>query len=224
MKLPVVPVLLLVNLALALAIAWLWADPARYTWVAPAALAPDAGTLTVDAPAPEAIDLARYRETVDRPLFAPDRRPPAHSVASAESGPAATDPFADLRLFALFDAGQGREGAIVATGGVTRRVRAGDKVGDWTLEGVDGREAIFVNGDETRTVALPRALLPGAAAADASSASAQPGEAQPAPPQRTEAPPPGAGARSARDRVRERIARNNVHRIQNGLPPEPLPE
>lgn len=223
MKTSISSVLIGVGLLLAVVLAYLWSDPARYSWEAPAALAPDAQTFKPASQPASPIDLGRFRETVERPLFAADRRPPPPEQKAGEPAVAAADGLAGARLLALIDAGGKRGSAVVVAEGKIRRVRFGEKLGKWTLERAEGRQAIFVADGETRTLALERAWGLAAAAADPSAGGAPVAE-RPAPERPAAAPARPGGMKTAQDRVRERIARNNVLRIQNGLPPEPMPQ
>lgn len=136
-------------------LAYLWIDPAtgqlvQHAWARPAPVKPDLPGLEQR---PEAswprVDAGAFGAMIERPLFAVDRRVPPPPKAAGE---APADPLDTLRLVGVFS-GE-RAGVIADVGGRTRRVQVNDKVGDWTLNAVEQRDAVFVRGDEKRTVQL----------------------------------------------------------------------
>ena len=142
-------------LSAAAAVAYLWLDPqtgeARpQVWSRPPLVKPDLPTLDKrpDVLLPAA-DPSSYVAMLERPLFAVDRRPPPPPKVVVEPPP---DPLNTLQVVGLFS-GQ-FSGVIANVEGRTRRIKVQDKVGDWTLEAIERRDAVFVRGDEKRTVGL----------------------------------------------------------------------
>jgi hypothetical protein len=223
--------LLAVNLALAAALAFLWSDSDRSRWSEPEPIKPSLDEAVVASPA-ESADVSRYRETIERPVFAATRRAAARSEAGSEGQPA-VDPLKDVRLLGLYGA-QGRGGVVVSHSGKVQRVAFGGKIGDWTVAGEEGRGAALVRGDGER-----RQLLL-ALNTDAPSAPTAPGEVEPAEPAPAVSAAPPAGRSSARTaaaqrstarqagvededarrkRLQEMTARINARRAERGMPP-----
>jgi hypothetical protein len=80
MSLAPVRLLLLLSALLAGGLAWLWFDHAgamrNVTWVAPAPLNPALGKVASAQPGAAVGNPTQYLAMLERPLFAPDRRPP----------------------------------------------------------------------------------------------------------------------------------------------------
>ncbi len=241
MKASPITVLGVLCIVFALALAALWSG-AGGRWEPPAAVLPDLAVPEAEKTAAVAAD--HYQAILDRPLFAPSRRPPpAAAVADETGGQPAPDPFRDVRLYGLFDSGQ-TGGAIVSIGGAKpKRVHFGEKIGDWTLRSINARELVLSRGDnngtgaETRTLRLawavssqkPSAPAPEspASAAPAQGAAAQSAAAQAAAAAQTSAPaapasaPPAALTPQQRieEIARERLIQRNKLRAEHGLPP-----
>lgn len=212
------PLLAVLDLALAGALAWLWFTPdgklRDVRWQPPQPVPPaiaDAKPL----PAPD-VDVARYVATVERPLFVPSRRPPPkpQDVAAAPPPP---DPLPNIRLLGLYgnaDAG----GMIASVDGKVRRVRVGDTVaGRWTLQKLGTNEAVVARDGEERTVALVRNSGP---AAETVAAADTAGAAPAAAPARQAT---AANSEADLERRREQVRRMNAARARRGIPllPEP---
>lgn len=189
--------LIALNLVLVAVLAALWlapGTPARWRgWQAPAPQAPTLddvrAAVLLDNPAAS----AAYPGVLARPLMSPSRRPQA---AAAPDQPAAEPPTAidQLKLLGIV-AGPALNGAMIGHDGQARFVRRGERVGDWTLDALAGREARFVRGDERRSIELPVAHGAAAAAQKGAPAAqaAAPADASPA-----ATPAPSAGAAQAR--------------------------
>lgn len=201
----------LLNIGLALALAWLWVDetgqPRPQVWAAPAALAPGA---TAAAAAPTAAvpgNPAQYMAILDRPLFAPDRRPPPPPEPPAPPPP--PDPFATLVLYGLF--GSGDTGGLLANiDGRLRRVRLGERVGEWVFKSIQGRSVVFANGDTERSLTLVPQL--GARKPPAANNLAPPSGVPGFPPDRQ------AQMQADQEAARERLRRRNEILQKAGLP------
>lgn len=229
---------LALNVTLVAALAWLWHDEQRLRWVEPAALAPSLDDV-VTAEAAEPPEVSRYRETLERPLFAATRKiAPKRDPAEAE---AAADALKDVRLLGTYGAGN-RGGIVVVRGGKVERLPVGSSIGVWKVAGEDGRGAALVNASGERrrldlalnTVApAPPAATPakaadkdGAAPAAAaaeqgrSSISAQPAtEAPGATPAVVQAPAAAPNTVDVEALRKQRLERINARRAQRGLPP-----
>lgn len=231
MRVNAILAVLALNVALAVALALLWSDEARRRWAEPEALPPSLQEVAA-APAPETADVSRYRQTIERPLFAADRkRAPLRDPA--QEAQAAVDTLKDVRLLGTYGTGQ-RGGIIVVSGGEVRRVAIGESIGGWkVVAGGEGRSAELARGSGERrklelslNSAVPTsAPLPGKAGAPAEEAQSP----APVPPQapaaqpRAEAASPDATSAdvAARDEQlrKERLARINQRRAARGLPP-----
>lgn len=171
MKFTPLATLAVFNLVFASGLAFLWHDAAHVRWAEPTPVPP---ALDNDLPTekPQPAEIARYRETIERPLFVASRRPAPPPSAEGESRQDA-DPAKDLRLLGLYALGN-RGGAIVEHGGKIQRVPFGQKIGGWTVAGAAGQRASIVRGNGEKRelqVALVNTPLPAAATA-ASSADA----------------------------------------------------
>jgi hypothetical protein len=223
--------LLAANLALVAALAFLWADSDRFRWSEPQRIQPSLDDTVVASPA-EPVDISRYRETIERPVFAATRRAAPRSEAGNEGKPA-VDPLKDMHLLGLYGA-QGRGGVVVSNSGKVQRVAFGEKIGDWTVAGEEGRSASLVRTDgERRQLHLAlNAATPSAPATADDGKAAEPAPGAAAVPSAGRDPArASAGRRSVtrqagaetedarRQRVQEMTARINARRAQRGLPP-----
>lgn len=142
------------------ALAWAWLRPASPlhapAWVAPEPVAANLDDLrgALLRIHPEA--RRDHPSIAERPLFTPGRRPPA----PAASQPAAPPPIAldKVRLLGILT-GPALNRVMAEVDGATRVLAVGDRVGDWALTSIKGRDVAFAKGDERRTLALPDALL-----------------------------------------------------------------
>jgi len=210
------------NLALVALLAWLWLTPQgelrNLRWVPPEPVRPalaDAPPLPVFE-----IDVNRYVATLERPLFAPTRRPPPPPQAAA-SAPA-VEALPDIRLLGLYGGG-GAGGVIASVDGKVRRLRVGEAIAGWSLKEVRGNELVLARGDETRSIELKRST--GAEPPPVATAGGQPAGAG------TAAAPAAGGAATAAqaahkqdiERARQQVRRMNVLRARSGMPPLPEP-
>ena len=177
------PMLLAVPVVLALALAalWLGLGPAAAwrQWQAPEPQAPNlddvkAATLGFNPAAG-----AAYPQVLERPQLNPARRPQAAASAVPEAAPPTAIEEAKMQGIV---AGATLTGVFLEEKGEARFVRLGEKVGDWTLQSIQGRDILFKRGSEERRIELPYAR------ADTAPQAGQP----PAPPaaNRRGAPPP----------------------------------
>lgn len=161
------------NLGLLGALAAFWwrlAPP----WQPPPPLLPDPATLAPPVLAHAPLDAAVVQAIAERPLFAAGRRADAGDAAADAGG---TDAARDIRLLGLLGSGE-RSVAIVSSGGRTRRVRQGEQLDGWTLQGNDGRSARFTRGEspsrELQMVHAPQPAVATPAATPAASAATPP--------------------------------------------------
>lgn len=235
MRLNAIAAALLVNVALAGGLALLWSDEQRVRWAEPAAVAPAIEDMA-PAPAAELIDVSRYRETLERPLFVATRRIGPRKDAAGEAE-AAADSLKDVRLLGTYGAGE-RGGIIVVSGGKVQRLAVGERIGGWRVAGGgEGRSAELVRADGQRrqlelalnnvAPAAPAAAKGGAADAAPVPAAeqARPAEAAAAATsQRGGAARAGSRGRSAEratspEERQQRLDRINQRRAARGLPP-----
>lgn len=203
--------LLLLILLLAAGLAWMWFDQhaqlRNLAWVAPKALPPD-----IKVPVgPPKVGLiagdASFAAILERPLFAPDRRPPPPPPPPTRPPP--PDPLANIQIQGIFFGANA--GIIARVEGKMRRVKINETIGPWTLKSIDGRVVTFGQGSESRQLRLSYARLD-APVAQAVAASA--------PPAKATVPAPGAAnlPRNSQDEVRDRLQRRNELRASRGLP------
>jgi hypothetical protein len=179
--------------ALALLLAALWLGPgplARWrVWSPPPAQAPqlDDAQAAVLRGLPGAT--AAYPAVLERPLMQPSRRPEAAASAAVADAPPPTA-IEQVKLQGLLD-GRALTGVMLEEQGKSRFVRQGEKVGDWTLAAIEGRQAVFTRGDERKRIDLPFAHLGKGAPAQPAAAA---GNAVPAPAQAAAAAAAAGGA------------------------------
>ncbi len=211
--------LLLLVALLAAGLSSMWIDENAHlrgvAWHAPKALSPDI-KLPVGPPrgGSGASDASLYAAVLERPLFAPDRRPPPPPAPPAP--PAPPDPLADIQIHGIFVGANA--GILARVDGKSRRIKLDEKIGPWMLKRIDGRDVTFTQGQESRKVRLAYARLD-APVPPAAKPSAQPASASAAPPRGA---PGAAGAvnlpQKVQDEVRERLMRRNALRASRGMP------
>lgn len=198
--------LLLAAITLAGGLAWLWLNEQGQLknthWVAPAAIAPDLSASAMAPVSTAAGDPSQFAGILERPLFAPDRRPPPPPAP-----PPPPDPFANIQLLGIFSGSNA--GILARVEGKVRRVKIGEFVGSWSLKSVEGRDVTFAQGEDTRALRLSYARIDTL---------------------NTQAPTPGGGALSSgatpaasaaanqQDEARETLRRRNQARAAKGLP------
>lgn len=195
--------LLILILLLAGGLAAMWFDKhgkmRNVTWIAPSALRPDITTpkqATATASAP-----AVYAAILERPVFAPDRRPvPPPTVAPP-------DPLANIQIMGIFSGTNA--GILARVDGKVRRIKVNEMIGPWNLKSIDGRAATFTQGEENRQLNLAYARLDTLTTQAAPSATRTPvNTAQDA----------AVITQNHQDESRERLRRRNEIRAARGLP------
>ena len=207
---PVRTLLLLMVLA-AGGLGWLWFDEAgnvrNVRWVAPAPMAAGIASKTVAPTAGStAANPAQFLAVLERPVFAPDRRPPPPPAPPTPPPP--PDPMANIQILGVFSGANG--GVIARVDGKPRRVRMNESVGSWTLKSIEGRDITFAQGGEKRQLRLLYSNL-GVAAVQAPAASAAQASGG-------QAPSAMAAQQSQQEENRERLRRRNEIRAARGLP------
>jgi hypothetical protein len=154
MKRYISQILIGVNLLLAGVLVSLWVDGQGKLrgvhWVAPTAVRPDFSR-QLDLPSAQTTDeVAAYIAILDRPLFSPTRRPPPPPAVVVAPPP---DPLANVQVVGLF-VGTTGGGIIARVDGKMRRLGLNEKIADWTLQRIEGRDVTFVRGGENRTIRL----------------------------------------------------------------------
>ena len=157
MRLGPVRLLVVINLLLSAGLAWMWLDEhgqwRNITWSAPAPLLPEVNQLAAAAvlTGPQAVNPGQYLAILERPMFAPDRRPPPPPDV------APPDPLANIQLVGVFSGANG--GVLARVDGVVRRVKVNESVGAWILKSVEGRSVTFAQGEQNRQIALEYSVL-----------------------------------------------------------------
>jgi hypothetical protein len=219
MRFSPIRLLLLLNVVLAAGLAWLWFDENGKTrelaWTPPAALSPELAkpTTSVDAATAgaSAANPTQYVAVLERPLFAPDRRPPPPPAPPAAPPP--PDPLANIQITGIFTGD--RAGIIAIVDGKARRVRVNDTVGAWTLKGIAGRDVTFEQGSDSRQLRLnysrlgPPVVQAAVSGIPPGGTSMQGGQGQAA---------ASNAVQNLQDEGRERLRRRNEVRAARGLP------
>ena len=211
------PVRLLLVLAALLAggLAWLWFDSTgavrNVNWVAPAPLKPELGKVSSPPPGAVGGNPTQYLAMLERPLFAPDRRPPPPPAPPAPPvAPPPPDPLANIQISGIFSGAS--PGIIANVDGKLRRVKVNEAIGPWTLKSIEGRNVTFAQGTESRQLRLLYSRL-GPPVVQAAAPNAPTGSAPPGQPQSAMAAQP-----NPQDEGRERLRRRNEIRAARGLP------
>lgn len=207
MRLTPVRLLLAFNLILVAGLAYLWFDGngrwRNVMWQAPAVMLPDTTALAnLKQSSVQAVNPLQNLTILERPVFAPDRKPPPQPKP-----PPPPDPMANIQLTGIFSGADG--GILARVEGKSRRIKVNDVIGAWTLKSVEGRSATFANGTETRQLQLAFSRF-----------GTPPVQTNPGGP--GQAPAAAAGGQSmqpnAFDEARERLQRANAVRAAHGVP------
>lgn len=152
--------LLLLNAAFALVLAWMWLAPdgslRNVHWVAPEPLTANYGAMLPPLPGVATADTSQFIAMLDRPLFSASRRPPPPPPPPQAGAP--VDNLSTARLSGLFF-GDGVGGIFVHIAGKHRRVRLNEDVDGWIVKSIQERSVTFARGGESRTLPLPRGAL-----------------------------------------------------------------
>ena len=208
-------VLLSLSLLLGAVLAWLWFDEtgrARdIVWAPPKSLGPDIKLpLDIASGGTFGANPSTYAAILERPVFAPDRRPPPPPAP-----PPPPDPLANVQIHGIFSGASA--GILARVDGKVRRVKVSETIGPWTLKSIVGREVTFSQGSENRQLRLtyaqigapaPQAMVPPSPGAHAAQV--------PAPVQTINTV---TLSQKVQDEVRERLQRRNALRTSRGLPP-----
>ncbi|MDR2990618.1 MAG: hypothetical protein LBU72_01555 [Burkholderiaceae bacterium] len=164
------PALIAVDALLAIVLAALWLAPGPFAhwrnWQTPAPQAPNLDDARAAQLAPNPALRHGYPAITERPLFAADRKPRA-AASDAQAAAAPSDSLDQVKLYGLVD-GPAAQGVLLEQNGQPQFVRRGEKIGDWTLQAIEDRNAIFVKGEASRTIPLPNSLADAASLAAAS--------------------------------------------------------
>jgi hypothetical protein len=154
--------LIAIDALLALALAALWfapGPPVRWrNWQLPAPQAPNLDDARAAQLSPNLALRRDYPAIVERPLFAADRKPRAAASDAQATAAPPPDDFDQVKLYGLID-GPASQGVLLEQNGQSQFTRLGEKIGNWTLQAIEGRNAIFVKGAEKRTISLPDSLI-----------------------------------------------------------------
>ena len=160
--------LLAISVLLAGLLAWQWIGPQAglrgdTRWQPLVPIKPALESPSADAVALAGAGASQTVALLDRPVFAPSRRPPVPPAVAKAVAPAPPDPLDSAHLYGLFSGPTGG-GVIVRVEGKTQRIGLAGSVGDWKLKTVRGREAVFARGAETRVISLVQVRQGGAGA------------------------------------------------------------
>jgi len=109
----------------------------------------------------QAQPLAGLSATRDRPLFSPDRRPPAPPLAPVAAAPPPPAPPPDVTLLGVVVERE-RARAIVRSGSAKiERVQIGDDIGGWKVSQIEGRRLLLaLDGREAAFTLFSRTSAP----------------------------------------------------------------
>jgi hypothetical protein len=157
--------LVLVLLASGGGLAWLWFDTdgniKNSQWAKPSPVAAVVPNVSIKEPVGMGLDEATLRPTVERPLFATDRKvPPPPAPPTPPPPPPPPPPPDALNGAHLFGLIAGEQGFVILRAeGKIRSVKLNDNVGDWVLKNIEERTAQFERKEEKRTLTLEYAKL-----------------------------------------------------------------
>jgi hypothetical protein len=157
--------LVLVLLASGGGLAWLWFDTdgniKNSQWAKPSPVAAVVPNVSIKEPVGMGLDEATLRPTVERPLFATDRKvPPPPAPPTPPPPPPPPPPPDALNGAHLFGLIAGEQGFVILRAeGKIRSVKLNDNVGDWVLKNIEERTAQFERKEEKRTLNLEYAKL-----------------------------------------------------------------
>ena len=167
-----IPTMLGINVVLAGVLGAMWLGPQgalRHTqWQAPAPQAPNLDDALQAVLEPNPALKEQFPEIVKRPVFSPDRRLAPPPPPEGAKPPPPPPPIAlDSVVLTGIVSGRAFTGVLAQVEGESRVLKRGDKVGEWSVGGIKGRDVRFTKGDETRTLVLPNTLTDAAATPDA---------------------------------------------------------
>jgi hypothetical protein len=157
--------LVLVLLASGVGLAWLWFDAdgniKNSQWEKPSSVAAVVPSVSILEPVGMGLDEAALSLTVERPLFATDRKvPPPPAPPAPPPPPPPPPPPEALNGAHLFGLIAGEQGFVILRAeGKVRNVKLNDSVGDWVLKNIEERSAQFERKEEKRTLTLEYAKL-----------------------------------------------------------------
>lgn len=160
MKIASTHLLVIATLSALAGLAALWVDhdgELRNTdWIAPAPITAESGAHPYfQQPTAVMSDPGIFLATLERPLFAPDRKQPPPPPPPAP--PPAPDSLADARLLGVITGSSGA--VLVRSEGRVRRIILNQPLGEWVLISVGAREATFQRSEETRVMRMEYAAL-----------------------------------------------------------------
>lgn len=127
-----------------------------FAWPVPGRLAdrPSAAANAGDAPRQKASGIEQFRAAIERPLFAPSRRPVSASGPAPQAAPAL--PPLDLELVGIVAAGEEAFVLVRPPGERIQRLSVGQAVGAWRLDSIERDRADFVRDGTRATLRLMR--------------------------------------------------------------------
>ena len=151
--------LVIVNALALVGLAFLWVDQKgqlrNLAWTAPAPVKAVVGAVPPPNLSAGSMAPAALAATLERPLFAPDRRPPPPVLPPPPPPP--PDPLANVQLLGLFSGDI--SGVLIKSEGKVRRVNLSQKLGQWTLQDIKDRSVTFTRDNETRVIRLEYSRL-----------------------------------------------------------------
>ena len=162
MKRNALALLVVLNLLLLGAIAWIWITPVgelrNMQWQPPSPVKVDLHALLPSLPGPGQSDTSQFLRMLERPLFSVTRRPPPPPPPPKVESPEPVNWFAQAKLTGVYE-GQAGGGIIIFYEGKDRRVALNGYLDGWKLQSVSGAQASFEKSGQTRVVPLQRAAL-----------------------------------------------------------------
>ena len=204
MKRNALALLVVLNLLLLGAIAWIWITPGgelrNMHWQPPSPVKVDLHALLPSLPGPGQSDTSQFLRMLERPLFSVTRRPPPPPPPPPKvESPEPVNWFAQAKLTGVYE-GQAGGGIIIFYEGKDRRVALNGYLDGWKLQSVSGAQASFEKSGQTRVVPLQRAALATYSGLPQARPAATPpreGAGRDAAAQQPPAPPPAAGSNAA---------------------------
>ena len=158
-------ILVVLNIALAGILAWMWFAPngalKNVHWDVPRGQKANLDDLVPHLGKAHAMDHSQFLAMLDRPLFSPTRRPPPPPPPPpVEAPPPPPDYLADAVLTGVYVGGDGKSGGIIIKfQGKDKSLPLRGVLDGWTLSSVADNRVYFTRGGETKEITLLKAKL-----------------------------------------------------------------
>jgi hypothetical protein len=158
-------ILVALNIALAILLAWMWFQPngelKNTHWTMPRGQKTSLDDLVPNLGKAQPMDQSQFLAMLDRPLFSLSRRPPPPPPPPpAEVPPPPPDYLADAVLSGVYVGQDGKSGGVIIRfQGKDKSIPLRGALDGWTLSSVADNRVYFTRGGETKEITLQKAKL-----------------------------------------------------------------